>query len=97
MEDKLAFVQTLANALANQLASNGLTAQVSCEPVPGTRMYRFCVVSDGFAEMMNSERQSLVWRIANQALLPTDALKISMLLKLTHDEMGESQPSAEAV
>ncbi len=64
MEDKLAFVQTLANALANQLASNGLTAQVSCEPVPGTRMYRFCVVSDGFAEMMNSERQSLVWRIA---------------------------------
>jgi len=97
MEDKPAFVRTLANALVNQLASNGLSAEVSCEPIPGTRMYRFYVVSDGFAEMMNSERQSLVWRIVDQALQPADAIKISMILTLTHDELGESQASAEAV
>jgi hypothetical protein len=95
MENVPAFVQTLTQALTNQLANNGLTAEVSSEPVVGTKMHRFYVVSDGFAEMMHSERQSVVWRIADQALDPSDALKISMILTLTHDEIDDSKSAAK--
>ena len=45
---------------------NGLRAETTFEPVIGTKMFRFYVVSDGFAQMMHSERQSIVWRIVEK-------------------------------
>lgn len=71
-----------------------MRAETTFEPVIGTKMFRFYVVSDGFAQMMHSERQSIVWRIVEKALNQADALKISMILTLTHDELGESQSAA---
>lgn len=61
--DSPAYIQRLADNLGAQLAENGLVTEVNWEPVVGTKMFRFYVVSDGFANMIHSERQSLVWRI----------------------------------
>lgn len=94
MADTPAFVQHLAGALTTQLQENGLIAEITFEPVLGTKMYRFYVVSDGFAEMMHSERQSIVWRIVDKALNESDALKISMILTLTREELGDTQSAA---
>jgi hypothetical protein len=94
MAEAPAFVQQLASALTTQLEQNGLSAETTFEPVIGTKMFRFYVVSDGFAQMMHSERQSIVWRIVDKALDQSDALKISMILTLTHDELGDSQSAA---
>jgi hypothetical protein len=88
------FVQQLVSALATRLEENGLNAEITFEPILGTKMYRFYVVSDGFAQMMHSERQSIVWRIVDKALEQSDALKISMIPTLTHDELGDSQSAA---
>ena len=55
-------------------------------------MFRFYVVSDGFADMIHSERQSLVWRIVDQALEPSEAIKISMIMTLTREEFGDVEP-----
>jgi stress-induced morphogen len=94
MSDTPAFVQQLVSALTTTLRGNGLTAGITFEPVVGTKMYRFYVVSDEFAEMMHSERQSLVWRVVDQALQQADALKVSMILTLTRNEIGEPQSAA---
>jgi hypothetical protein len=92
MMDNPAFVQKLSSQLRSQLEANGLTAEVKFETVMGTKMFRFYVISDGFADMIHSERQSLVWRIADQALEPSEAIKISMIMTLTRDEFGDSEP-----
>lgn len=91
--DNPTFVQKLASQLRAQLAENGITAVVNCEPVTGTKMFRFYVVSDGFANMIHSERQSVVWRIVDQVLAPSEAIKISMIMTLTPDECGDSEPA----
>jgi len=94
--DGPAFVQKLKSQLRSQLQENGLSADVRVEQVTGTKMFRFYVVSDGFASMIHSERQSLVWRIADQALEPSEAIKISMIMTLTREESGDSEPVVKA-
>lgn len=89
MTDIPVFVQTLRDALVARLGDVGLQCEVEYEPVQGTKMYRFFVYSDGFAEMGYTERQSLIWRITENALPPHDAIKVSMILTLTPDEVGE--------
>jgi acid stress-induced BolA-like protein IbaG/YrbA len=94
--DSPAFVQTLANQLRSQLQENGLLADLRVEQVTGTKMFRFYVVSDGFADMIHSERQSLVWRIVDQVLEPSEAIKISMIMTLTKEEFGDCEPVVKA-
>lgn len=89
MADTPAFVQNLVDALQNNLAEAGLESEIKIEPVPGTKMYRFFVVSDGFGAMQHSERQTVVWRIVDRALPQSDALKVSMIMTLTRAEFGE--------
>jgi hypothetical protein len=47
------------------------------------------VVAAGFKKLWHSERQELVWRIANRALSRDEDLRISMILTLTPEELGE--------
>ena len=81
-----AFVTQLRKALVDALKANGIQAKVETEPVPTTRLYRVMVVAPQFKAMTHTERQSLVWRIAERALSPDDQLRISMILTLTRDE-----------
>ncbi|MBN1344079.1 MAG: hypothetical protein JXQ73_15445 [Phycisphaerae bacterium] len=81
-----AFLTQLKSALVDALQANGIQAKVDAEPVPTTRLYRVIVVAPRFEAMTHSERQSLVWRIAERTLSPDDQLRISMILTLTRDE-----------
>jgi hypothetical protein len=61
---------------------------VDYEPVAGTKLYRFVVLAPKFKSLRHSERQDLVWRIA-QRLLPFDEqILISMILTMTPQEAG---------
>lgn len=81
-----AFVLKLKDALANELKSGGIQAEVSAEPVPTTKLFRVTVLAPKFRKMGHFERQDLVWRIAEKAI-PDDQLRISMILTLSDDEM----------
>lgn len=81
-----AFLDRLKAALLAALKANGIAAKVDIEPVRTTRLYRVAVRAPKFKELKHSERQSLVWRIAERAISPADQLRISMILTLTPDE-----------
>ena len=87
------FVQNLVDALQKNLGEAGLECEVTIEPVEGTRMFRFFVISDGFGAMQHSERQTVVWRIADRSLPDVDAMKVSMIMTLTRAEFGEGEGS----
>lgn len=82
------FVEQLKKALKQQLQDAGINADVDAEPAGGTKLYRFFVISDDFQQLSHSERQGVVWRIAQKELQPSDQVKISMILTLTQDENG---------
>lgn len=89
MADTPAFVQNLVDAFQKNLGEAGLECEIKIEPVSGTKMYRFFVISDGFGAMQHSERQTVVWRIVDKALPQSDAVKVSMIMTLTRVEFGE--------
>lgn len=80
--------RVLTEALASGLKKAGIDAEVSSELVPHTKLRRFVVIAKNFKAMRPSERQDLVWRIANQVLVPDEQLLISMILTLTPDELA---------
>jgi hypothetical protein len=73
--------------LQKGLATRGVEAEISVHPISGTKMHRFYVVSDKFKRMEFTERQAVVWRIAN-SLPESDQTHISMIVTLTHAEVG---------
>ena len=82
------FVTKLRKALVDSLMAHGVNAKVSVQAVPTTKLYRVFVRAEQFKHMRHSERQSVVWRIADSALSPEDQMRISMILTLTDDEAG---------
>jgi hypothetical protein len=82
------FLTRLKNALVSTLAANGIEADVDSEPVPTTRLYRVAVRAPKFKMLKHSERQNLVWRIADHAISPDEQMRVSMILTLTPDEAG---------
>lgn len=82
------FVERLREALEKGLKDSDIPAEVSYERAGRTKLYRFSVIADRFSDLGHSERQDLVWRIAQQAISPSDQIKISMILTLTRDESG---------
>ncbi len=82
------FVDKLKEALVRELRKSGITAKVTTEPVPATKLYRFLVVAPKFKNLMHSERQDLVWRIAEQAV-PRELMRISMILTLENAVKGQ--------
>ncbi len=83
------FVDTLCDALVDGLERLGIQSEVHPQRVRGTRMHRFYVIADGFEYLRHSERQSVVWRIAEAILTDAQLNKISMILTLTPDELGD--------
>lgn len=55
-------------------------------PVPGTKLWRFRVITKGFAKLRHSERQDLVWRVVAQTLDKDQQLFISVIYTLTPSE-----------
>jgi hypothetical protein len=80
------FVTQLRNALVEDLAKAGVRAKVEIEPVPTTKLHRIYVFAPEFRVLKHSERQDLVWRIADRVLEPNQQLLISIIITLTPDE-----------
>jgi len=83
------FMERLKAALISALAANDISAKVRTERVPTTKLYRVGVLAPKFKALKHSERQNLIWRIADSALSPDEQLHISMILTLTPDEVEE--------
>jgi hypothetical protein len=86
VKNQPAFLTHLTNALVDTLKGSGIQAKVKSQRVPGTKLYRLSVYSPQFKKMYHSERQSLVWRVADRAISPDDQMRISMILTLTGEE-----------
>lgn len=85
------YVDHLMQQLESGLRSVGISAKAEWEPVGGgTRLYRIWVTARKFREMGYSERQSLVWRIAEKALPDNRLVHVSMILTLTPDEAKDA-------
>ena len=82
------FLDRLMKALVKGLKTSGIAAEVDSEPVPSTKLHRVIVLAPRFKALKHTERQNLVWRIAEQALSADEQLKISVILTLTPDEAG---------
>lgn len=80
------FVERLKEAIVDGLRASGIDADVSTEPVPTTKLFRVLVLAPKFKALKHSERQGLVWRLAERALSPDEQLRISMILTLTPGE-----------
>jgi hypothetical protein len=80
------FVDQLKDSLQEELSNVGIESKVDVEAVPTTRLYRILVLAPKFKALKHTERQSLVWRIAERALAPDEQLRISMILTLTPNE-----------
>ena len=89
VKKKPSFLDRLKTGLINSLDKNGIDAVVDTEKVPTTKLYRVIVLAPKFKALKHSERQNLVWRIADSALSPDEQLHISMILTLTPDEVEE--------
>ena len=81
-----AFLGRLNAALIKGLGAAGIAAKVDTEPVPTTKLHRVMVLAPKFKVLKHTERQNLVWRIAEQTLSRDEQLKISMILTLTPAE-----------
>ena len=84
------FIEELRIALIRDLKKAGIKAQIHEEPVPTTKLYRVTILAPQFKAMRHSERQNLVWRIAEKALSPDDQLRISMILTLSNEEANRN-------
>ena len=82
------FLARLTTALVDGLGAAGIAAQVNSEPVRTTKLHRVKVLAPKFKALKHTERQNLVWRIAEQTLSPEEQLRISMIVTLTPDEVG---------
>jgi hypothetical protein len=81
------FEQRLKDVLAAGLDVAGIEAEITTEPIRGTKLRRVLVIAEGFENLRPSERQDLVWRIVSQQFDNTEQLRISMILTLTPQEM----------
>ena len=90
----LEFLERLKRELVKTLQANGIRASVETKRVPTTSLYRVRVVAPKFRHMAHSERQSLVWRIAEKALSPAEQFRISMILTLAGNSRAKN--SAES-
>jgi len=88
------FVDRLRKALVEDLGQAGIKAKVEVQPVRTTKLYRFLVLAPKFARLRHTERQGLVWRIAERTLDPDQQLRISMIVTLSDDEASGKEVRA---
>lgn len=80
------FVERMKKALIDDLKAIGIDADVDIERIPTTKLFRLTVLAPKFKNLRHSERQGLVWRIAEKTLSWEEQLRISMILTLTEEE-----------
>ncbi len=85
-----AYVKKLAEALQTGLKKAGIRAEIMTEPIRGTRLQRVNVVAPQFQALRPSEREGLVWRIAQSVLTPKEQLLISRIYTVTRQELIET-------
>ena len=83
-----AWTCALIAALRADLRKVGIEAEVRCEKVTGVRAYRINVVAKDFKKLRFSERQSLAWRIAENAVGYDKLLRVVAIYTLTPEEVG---------
>lgn len=83
------WVCNLLASLRKDFKSVGISVEAGAEKVPGLRMYRVNCVSKQFAKLQFSERQSLAWRIAKNAVGQDRLMRVTMILTLTPAELGD--------
>lgn len=83
-----AHLKRLLDALKEGLLQGGITATIAAEAISRTKLHRVIVLTDQFEALPPSERQSLVWRIADGVLSFDEKLLISSILTLTPEEAG---------
>ena len=83
------FKKRLKDILVSSLKEGGIDAAVKIEPVLLTKLHRVLVTARNFKDMSSSERQNLVWRILDGEFSPEEQLRISMILTLTPEELGQ--------
>jgi hypothetical protein len=82
------FLKHLRDALVDELEKAGIRdVAVKTEPVRATRLHRVLVEAGGFKHLRPSERQDLVWRIADSVLQADERFRISIILTLTPEEL----------
>ncbi len=86
MKTRSEYLTRLKKSLVDDLKAANIQAKVSTEPVPTTLLHRVTVIAAKFKALKHSERQSLVWRIAERTLSEDEQLRISMILTLTRAE-----------
>jgi hypothetical protein len=80
----------LADVLKEDLEKVGIECEVEYESLRPTKLFRLYVISDDFEHLRYSERQLLVWRIAEGTLNSDQLRRISLILTLTEDEMADA-------
>ena len=94
---RLVFTKRLEEALREGLAKGGVSADVSAEKIPSTKLHRALVVSPQFEKLRPSERQDLIWRIVQQHFSPDQQLQISMIVTLAPSEISPRRSRDDAV
>lgn len=84
-------IQHLITALHDGLKKAGIKAIIDSEKVPQTKLHRILVLADQFEQVPPSERQSLVWRIAQNVLTFDQQLLVSGIWTLTSEEAGMTE------
>lgn len=82
-------IAVLINHLVENLKEAGIDTEVSVEPIRDTKLWRIILVSDGFNFMSHSERQGLVWRLAEKAPSPANLNYVCSIQTLTSPESLE--------
>lgn len=95
-EEKDPFAAGLKRALVEGLGIAGISAEISIEPVPNTKLRRVIVYSDQFDNLEPLERQDLVWRIINREFTPDQQLLISMIMTLARADLAADEGSEQA-
>ena len=87
--DRPEWLDRLLPELRRALDAVGINAEIVTEPIPWTKAHRISIIARGWTHMDPLERQNLAWRIADRVLDWDDRLKISMILTITPEELGE--------
>ena len=89
--DRPEWLDRLLPELRRALDAVGINAEIVTEPIPWTKAQRISIIARGWTHMDPLERQNMVWRIADRVLNWDDRLKISMILTITPEELGEEE------
>lgn len=70
------YISQLADHIRDGLKKLGIRSQVTYEKVSGTNLYRLEVIAAKFKPLWFSERQNLVWKIADKFLTEKQNMRV---------------------